>query len=171
MIKRILRLWGIALILSTTVIALAGQEQGRGPSTAEERELAVKLARFLEQNPLHKDAKEARQWLTVWLISIPDITVKMCGRELGPARSGSKYSSELSVQLLYSSAAYIIEHPDRAKKDRAVYQAGLEGALRMYESLLVADPDARHAFLNELLEKREKDELQKYVRKATRKCK
>jgi hypothetical protein len=52
--------------------------QERGPSTSEERTKAVQFARDLEADPLGPNAKEERSWITVWLIQIPDITVKFC---------------------------------------------------------------------------------------------
>jgi len=57
---------------------------------------------------------------------------------------GSKknYASELVTQLALASAAFVIEHPDRAKADAEVYQARLDGSLRAYESIVKAKPKA-----------------------------
>jgi len=52
--------------------------QGK-PSTAEERENAVKFTQFLEENPYHEDAAEARKLVLRWLIQTPDIGVTLCG--------------------------------------------------------------------------------------------
>src|SRR5262249_23475723 len=101
----------------------------RGPSTAEERETALKVIDMLERDPLGKDAKQAKEWLTEWLIEIPDVSVKLCGTLLGPVlHSNKNYSAELVQQMLYSSAAFVIRNPDKAKDDAAVYQAGVEGS-------------------------------------------
>ena len=108
----------------------------RGPATAEERETAVTLARMLENDPLGPRAKDARQWLTVWLIAVPDITISVCGDLLGPVpRSAKKYASELVMQAAYSGVAFIIEHPDKAQDSIAVYNAGIEGALKAYAAI------------------------------------
>jgi len=166
----------LAVALITVLGLAAGFQFGlaaeRGPSTPEERAQAVNLARALEQNPLHEGAKDARQWLTVWLIEIPDITVKLCSGLLGPiVGSKENYSSELFAQMMFSSAAYIIENPKKAKDQHAVYLAGVEGTLKAYEAILKEKPEARHAFLDELIEKRNQGELDKHVRQATKKCK
>lgn len=58
-VLRILTLSLFCLILCLTGIA----QSKRGPSTPEERSTAVKIARLLEEEPLHKDAKKAREWL------------------------------------------------------------------------------------------------------------
>lgn len=78
------------------------------------------------------------------------------------------YDSELFAQTLASAAAFLISHPDQAKDQVAVYTAGVEGALRAYESILKMKPKAKWPFLDELIEKRGKSELTEYVRQATR---
>jgi hypothetical protein len=163
------RLSAVAIICFLVAGTVLGQD--RGPSTAEERATAVKLARFLESDPLGPGAKEARQWLTVWLITVPDITVSICGDLLGPVpRSARKYSSELVVQAAYSSAAFIIEHPDKAQNQIAVYQAGLEGALKAYASIRKQQPKFSWPFLDDLQEKQSRGELEAHVVSAAQKC-
>lgn len=139
--------------------------QNRGPSTAEERTMAVKLTRALEAEPLHEKAPDARKWLFVWLAAVPDITVNVCSDFLDPLMGKDKnYSSEIFGQSLYGSAAFIIENPDKAKDEEAVQLAGLESALKAYESILKVKPKARWTFLDTLIEKRDKGELDDYVR-------
>ena len=53
-------------------------QRKRGPSTPEERAKAVQFAHDLEANPLGPQAKNEREWLTLWLIEVPDITVEVC---------------------------------------------------------------------------------------------
>jgi len=48
----------------------------------------------------------------------------------------------------------------------AVYIAGLEGALRAYESILTTKPNAKWKFLDDLIEKRNKGKLAEHVRQA-----
>ena len=151
-----------ALVVSVQSVAgLAGQ---RGPSTAAERARAVKLAKVLETYPLDKDAAKARQWLTLWLVEVPDITVEACSAYLGPAGEKKyKYSAELSTQMMFASAAFKIEHPGEAEDRVAVNLAGLEGALRTYAAILAAEPKARHEFLDQLVVKQQASELRAYV--------
>jgi carboxypeptidase Q len=160
----------IALVL---LFANSGLAQKRGPSTAQERETAVKVARLLETDPFHKDAKKMREWFIVWISDVPDISVELCSAYTPPEKSTDKnYGSEIFVQTMFSSAAYIIEHPDQANDRVAVHLAGVEGSLKVYETVLVAKPKAKSEFYDQLLERRNKGELRAFVEEATNtKCK
>lgn len=165
------------LTITLTVIFLfalpvCGQGQ-RGPATPEEKQNAVKAARLLESDPFAKDAKKIREWFTVWLIEVPDIEIELCGAYLGPVFGSKKnYDSEVSGQSMFSSAAFIIEHPDQANDRVAVNLAGVEGALKTYEAILRTKPKARSEYLDNLIVKRDKGELKSYVQEiAETKCK
>jgi hypothetical protein len=66
----------VTLVIGSAFTALAQQQQ-RGPSTAEERDRALKIASALQADPLSPD-KSDRQWFMLWLIQVPDISVAMC---------------------------------------------------------------------------------------------
>ena len=91
--------------------------QQRGPSTPEERSKAVKIAHDLEDDPLANDAKTRREWVIQWIVDIPDITVNVCfdyfGKLPDPPRG---HSTEIARQMVISSAAFMIEHPEERKK-------------------------------------------------------
>ena len=157
----------IFLAVFLTIGTVSAQE--RGPSTPEERATAVKLARLLETDPLGPQAKDARHWLTVWLVEVPDITVSVCDF-LDAPRSAEKYSAEINMQTLYSGAAFIIEHPESAKDQPAVYRAGVEGALKAYEAIRQQKPKYVWPLLDELRQKRDSGALQDFVAAAVRKC-
>ena len=164
----------LLLIAFLPLVAFPCRAQNRrGPSTPEERDTAVKAARLLEADPFHKDAKKIREWLTLWLIEVPDISVELCSDYLGPVAGSKKnYSSEIFGQTMFSSAAFIVGHPDQAKDKVAVNLAGVEGALKAYEAILKIKPKARWEFLDGLIAKREKGELKGYVQEvAQTKCK
>ena len=149
------------------------QDEERGPSTVEERTKVVKLTRQLERDPLGKEAKEARQWLTVWMIHVPDIVVRPCGALLGPVvGAGTKddYSAELQSQMMYAQAALVIENPERTNDVHAMYVASVESALKTYEAILKKKPAARRPYLDDLLAKRDKGEIHAYVKQAMASC-
>jgi hypothetical protein len=166
----------IAIVLfGLFVVPCAAQqtEEERGPSTPEERAKVVKLTRQLERDPLGKDAKDARQWLTVWLIHVPDIVVRPCGTLLGPVvNAGAKddYSAELQSQMMYAQAALVIEDPEAAKDLHSLYVASVESALKTYEAILKKKPAARRPYLDDLLAKRDKGEIHAYVKQAMAGC-
>ena len=169
--KSFLATLALMLVLIFAIDGLAQNQ--RGPSTPQERETAVKVARLLETDPFHKDAKKMREWFLMWLIQVPDIHIELCSAYLGSEKSTDKnYRSEISEQIMFSSAAFIIEHPDQANDRVAVNLAGVEGALKVYENVLATKAKARSDFLDSLLEKRNKGELRGYVEEtANTKCK
>jgi hypothetical protein len=152
-------LWQLAfcLLFCLTVVA----QSNRGPSTPEERATAVKSARLLETDPLNKDARKVREWFLRWLIEVPDISVEICTDYLPPlyGTKNKNNEAELVTQMTFSSAAFIIENPDKAKDKVAVNLAGLEGTIKMYESILKSKPNAKIDFLDQLIAKRDKGEL------------
>jgi hypothetical protein len=159
-----------ALLLS--FYAVVAQPETRKPSTPEDRAKAVEIAAALESDPLNKQAKAQRNWIVHWLIDVPDINVKLCGNLLGPLLGSNKnYSAEIFTQMAPSSAAFIVKNPDKAQDNVAVYTAGMEGALRTYESILKAKPKAKWSFLDDLIEKRNKGQLSEHVRQASTHCK
>jgi hypothetical protein len=162
----------LLLFLCSSVFAQNGQK--RGPSSPGERAKAVQTARALEVDPLQPGNKDMRTWFTLRLIDVPDITVQVCGEELGPvfheSNRDKNFVSEIFGQSMFSSASFIIEHPDQAKDAVAVYTAGVEGSLKAYQSILKMHPEANWPFLDDLIVKQQNGELAKYVEKATAKC-
>ncbi len=146
---------------------------GRGLSTAEERAKAINIARSLERDPLAKDAPANRQWLLNWIIEVPDIRFKSCVGLLSSGVTNQyRYSAEVNQQIIFSAAAFKLEHPERLRNDTGAYIAGVEGALRVYEILMTSVPDAKLAFLDDLVAKRDRGELADHVAKlAKEKCK
>lgn len=159
----------MSFILAAAIIALSAQsgfaQEVRQPSTPEERAQALQLTRALEADPLSKDSKEARKWLLLWLMRVPDISVSVCTDFLSPLydKKDKNYASDISTQMMFSSAAFVIEHPDQADDEPVVYLAGLEGSLKAYEAILKTRPKAAWPFLDGLIAKRDKGELAAYV--------
>jgi hypothetical protein len=164
----------VLLLVLLSSNPLAQSQERRGPSTPEERAKAVQIARALEGDPLQPDSKDMRKWFTLWLIEVPDITVQVCGEELGPVfhekDRDKNFVSEIFGQSMFSAASFVIEHPDDAKSPILVYTAGVEGSLKAYQSILKAHPEAKWPFLDDLIVKQQNGELAKYVEKATAKC-
>ena len=163
------------LIVSTLAVALsalAALAADRGPSTPEERAKAVALVQSLESDPFGAEAAAARRWLTEWSIQVPDISVKWCPDLILPAHGKYPYAGEVALHPLFAATRFAIEHPDKASDEIAMYTAGLEGAIKVYEVVLKTKPDGRLAFLDDLVSKRNSGELGNYVAKvAKKKCK
>jgi hypothetical membrane protein len=165
-----------ALLLCGLLFVCAAQVQctlGPGLSTPEQRERVINLTRALEHDPLAEDAPASRQWLQAWVNEVPEIQVYICD---GLLRSGIgdsyPYVEEVNSQMMFSAAAFAIEHPDQARNRVAQFEAGVQGALKAYESLAQSQADAHSPFLDDLLVKRDRGELADYVAKeAVEKCK
>jgi len=145
--------------------------QQRGPSTTQERQRAVETAKLLQADPLAANIQQDREWLIQWLIQIPDISVKMCPPllgELGDSKSG--YPCALVATMLASEAAFVIEHPEKSKDLDSVYLAGVDGAIRGYESIHKKDNSYRLPHLDDLIQKRDQGTLPEYVHGIAKKC-
>jgi hypothetical protein len=143
----------------------------RGPSTAEERTRAVKVAHALEDDPLAKDAKDNREWFIQWIVAIPDITVTVCNDYFGTLPKALRgHTREVVNQMAISSTAFMIEHPDKAKDEQAVATAGLLGSLKAYQSILKQEPDSRWLYLDKIVQMRDQGKLDDFVSDTRRKC-
>lgn len=161
----------ITTLLIGFAAAPRARAQQRGPSTPEERAKAVKIAHDLEDDPLAKDAKEQREWVIQWIVDIPDITVNVCFDYFGDLPDPPRgHSTEISRQMVISSAAFMIEHPDKAKDEQAVALSGLLGSLKAYQSILKQDSTARWAQMDKLIQMRDQGKLDDYVTDTRRKC-
>jgi hypothetical protein len=151
----------LATLFFIALFAQSSIGQEKKVSTPEEKATFVKGTRLLEQQPFRKDAKELNQALLFWLVQAPDVSVTLCSDFINTKKY--KYSPEVTTQFTYGMGAFIIENPEKAKDEKAVYKAGIESVTRMYEAILVEKPKAVNDLLDKLLEKRKKDELGQYV--------
>ena len=165
------RIIAIAILFPGTFAPRPGRAQTRGPSTSEERARAVKVAHELEEDPLAKNANEHRAWMTEWIKEIPDITVNVCndyfGRLPKPPRG---HSEEIAWQMVLSSTAFMIEHPDKAKDGQSVALSGLLGAIKAYQAILKQDSASRWAQMDKLIQMREQGKLDDFVSETRRIC-
>src|SRR5579864_1842120 len=112
------------IIFVVAVLSMPAWPQQRGPSTPEERARAIQTAKSLQSDPLAPNVQEDREWLLKWLIQVPDVSVKMCTTflgDLGDSKSG--YPGAIIAAMLASEAAFVIEHPEKAKGADAIYFA------------------------------------------------
>jgi hypothetical protein len=140
-------------------------------STPEDRQRLVAIAHKLETAPLDPALAPEREWAVSWSIAAPDIHVKICPVLLGDLRRPKyKYRPEISGQLLISSAAFLIEHPDQTDNYRAQSVGGMEGVLKAYASIIKADPQATAKSLDALLEKQREGKLADAVGEILKNC-
>ncbi len=152
-------------MLISCSLTFAQDTAKRGPSTADERQRFLAITHKMADSPLDPGLSADRDWALRWLIEIPDINVDVCNAPLGGFMDVHyKYTPQIIGQLTFSTGAFIIEHPDKAKDLGAQYVAGIEGALHAYQSILKTKPDATVKELDDLLEKQKKGTLAAFVR-------
>ena len=137
----------------------------RGPSTPDERKRFLEVTHKMAEAPLDPALSADRDWALKWLIAVPDINVDVCNAPLGDFMNAQyKFTPQIIGQLTFSTGAFIIEHPDKAKDRNAQYVAGMEGALQAYQSILKTKPAATVKELDDLLDKQKKGTLAAFVR-------
>ncbi len=148
-----------------------GRQVGRGSSTPEERARAVRVARQLEADPLGNDAERQRSWVLKWIADIPDISIEVCDAYFGDVPDPAPgHALEIAEQMPISSAAFIIEHPEKAEDEQAVALAGLLGALKTYQAILRQDSSSRWPYVDKLIRLRDQGKLDDYVAETRKKC-
>jgi hypothetical protein len=159
--------------LSILSLSFTQDEPKHPPSTKEERQRFLTLTRRLEQDPLDKSLYAEKTWAKKWLEDIPDINVNICAPILFGVdflTEQNKYTPQLSYQATFGSAAYIIEHPDKAGDTGAQFLAGVESALKSYSAIVKNEPQAKSKALDALLEKQKQGKLAEFVRAASKSC-
>ena len=131
-----------------------GPQPSRGPATPDERAYAILLTQNIEKDPLSLDASAARAWLDKWWDEVPDITVRPCNLIDAPNHEPYEYGQELYNQITYSEGVFILQNPAKTTDWNAAFFAGMNGALRAYESIVKQKPTVRSAFLDDLLQQR-----------------
>jgi hypothetical protein len=168
----------ISLILFSLAVLTFAQNEPKdepkhAPSTPAERQRFLTLTRKLEQSPLDKSLYDEKKWAKKWLEDIPDINVNICAPILFGVdflTEQNKYTPQLSYQATFGSAAYIIEHPDKAGDLDAQFLAGVESALKAYSAIVKSEPQAKSKALDALLEKQKQGKLADFVRSASKSC-
>jgi hypothetical protein len=147
------------------------EKPGGKQSTPEDRQRLVAIAHKLEATPLDPTLAPEREWALKWTIGAPDVHVRICTNLLSDLRRPKyKYRSEISEQLLISSAAFLIEHPDQAENYQAQSIGGMEGVLKTYSAILKAEPQATAKSLDSLLEKQRQGKLADAVSEIVKGC-
>jgi hypothetical protein len=159
------------LVLLVGSLGFAQDEPKRGPSTPEERKRFVNIVQKMEKSPLDKNLDKDIKWALDWVRDVPDVTVNLCWAPLDPAiHSEYRYRAKLPGQFALASAAFIVEHPDKAHNEMEQYIAGVEGVVKTYKAILKAEPDAKSDEMDNLLHKWTDGTLADYVRKAAQDC-
>jgi hypothetical protein len=97
-----------------------------------------------------------------WLIEVPDNSVKLCGGlmgDLGDSKKSQNPGALLVVMLASQAAAFVIENPQKAKDNRAIYLAGIDAAIDAYQAIRSKDSSYQVKRLDEFTQQRSNGEL------------
>ena len=150
----------------------AAATQSRDPAaSAEQRQRVVTIAHKLEATPLDQALFPEREWAKRWVMENPDVRIRMCLQLLPDLRRPRyKFHPEILDQMMLSSAAFLIEHPDKAGDHLAENVGGLEGVLKAYAAIVKSNPDARVQALDDMLEKQGRGKLVEFARETIKAC-
>jgi hypothetical protein len=141
----------------------------RSPLPADRLALIASFIRWYEQDPYDPAINRwgqgpisTRAAMLMWVTESPDVSV-IVSPVLGPMAAQRGEDAELIGALttmgsMLGMAAHAIEHPDLDPHDPVRQAAGIESALRWYESA-VRRGAPRSAFLDELIGVRDRGEL------------
>lgn len=157
--KRITKSVLLVLVLIGSAFNLMGQEQKK-----DEVATLIESARFLEQNPLDKKAKDVRRSAVEWVIATDKVTVNLCPGIMRNVEEKYKYRSEIFGQYMIAMAAFKLANP--GKDENSVQLAGYESTLLAYEAIVKEQPKAKHAFFDGLLAKRADGTLAQFAEES-----
>ena len=158
-------------MFAVLMIATAPVASCLGSTTPQERQRVVAIAHKLEAAPLDQTLFQEREWAKQWVVENPDVRIRMCMQLLAGLRTPRyKFRTEITTQMMLSTAAFLIEHP--ASDHLAENVGGLQGVLKAYAAILKSNPDAdAHAKpLDNLLQKQSEGKLLDYARETIKYC-
>lgn len=160
--RNLFRYVALAGLFAAMAMAAAGQ------SNTDNKDLLLKATQILEVQPFHEKAKDFRGWAMRYIIETDDVSILVCaGPLLEPIMDKkNKYANELLAQYSMGMAAFKLANPDKAKDENAAQIAGIESALRSYESMVKEKPKAKFQGMDDLAAKAKNGELKKMVEDA-----
>lgn len=161
----------IAVFLMTVMISTATATATKD-TPAETKAIMIQLINQLERDPFLKDGKSVRGEVLSWLTDAPDVSVNVCTHVLGDiSKIKGDDGGTLVVQLMFSEAKFILEHPDKATDQHAINVAGIEGVLKTYASMQASKPKLSIREFDQLSKMKTSGQLSAEVEKRLTKCK
>ena len=171
MMRKTISIGLVVISLCLFAVPQDQQEPKRGPATPEETKRFLAIVHKLEKTPLDPSLNSEAKWALQWLDDIPEPTINMCFDPLGHfVIEEYRYDSRIRGLFVLGMGAYLLEHPQKAAANNAIYLAGVESALKAYRSILKTKPEAKSRALDELVAKEDEGLLADYVRDASKGC-
>ncbi len=163
---------GLGILVCLGMLLGMAVAEERGPSTPDERKRALTVIEKLEADPMSPELKEDREWISKWIVEVPDLQIPFCASVVQPLleERNSDPRKALQLQHLLSMAAFQMKKPEEAKDPIKIQMAGARGLLRAYENIQRRMPMYKSEFMDELRIKDESGTLESFVRQGTMEC-
>ena len=160
----------LALVLWCSCSLSLAQDAAGKASAVRDKQTVLGVIEALEGDPLAPRAHELRAGLFRWLTEVPDLEVVLCPDVLGKIDEFGTHAREVTMQLSFSQAGFLLRNPSGNARSVPAQLAGAVGALRVYQAIRKADPKARSKVLDELVQKQESGALEAHVAKGWQVC-
>lgn len=155
------------LFATILLIGLAAQlsfAQNTAEAKERNKELFIKITRFLEESPFDEQAKQSRENAFAFLVETEDVSVTICTELVKEAtKKKNKYAGELLIQYSIGVAAFKLEFPERKDDENAAQLAGLESMIKSYQAMVAVRDNAKFKGMDDLIAKRDAGELSQFV--------
>ncbi len=155
----------LCIVIAFLTVGLSAHIVFAQDQNQKDKETLIKAARFLEEKPFDKDAKNIRSWAILYIIETDQVSVVVCGGELMEPilHKKNKNGAELTGQYTIGMAAFKLANPDRKNDENAAQLAGIESMLKAYEAMIAEKPKSKFDGMDTLIAKRDKGELKAII--------
>ena len=133
----------IAGLLSTAAVA--------DPANEAPEARAQRIAQALEADPTSEALQSERTWLLGWIYQNRDLRMIVCDIYKPVQANDYPYAGVLVTQMIIGNAAFQLRNPGSREDHQATQLAGVESGLKAYAKIIDQHPDARLAYLDDLL--------------------
>jgi hypothetical protein len=151
-------------IFALLIVAVSVQFSLAQSKKEKDRNAFINNTKLLEKKPFDPNAEVARKWGFKWVADTDEVSVGLCSdtMKLIPEKK-NKFKAELLMQFTFGMAVFKLQNPDQKDDETAAQVAGLESVLRTYEKMLTENEKAKSPGLDELIAKRDNNELKTLV--------
>ncbi|HXV77997.1 MAG TPA: hypothetical protein VD788_16935 [Candidatus Polarisedimenticolaceae bacterium] len=160
--------WVVSCLAAIAIGAAFAQPAPDTRFTADGERQILEMSDWLEKHPLAADRSEVFGRVLEWWVEAPQLTLNWCPAILREAQN-DKTNSLVTTQAVVGAGAHLIRHRDEADVV-GIGLAGVESALRAYESAVEQDPSYRDPAYDRLIERRQADGLSRYVTDKLKEC-
>ena len=154
----------LTIIFALLFVGLTAQIASAQTDKEKNTALLVKITSFLEEKPFDEKAKSYRENAFRYLVETKDVFVSVCTDIAKDAlKKKNKFGGELLIQQSLGMAVFKLTNPDQAENENAAQLAGLQSMLKSYEAMIAENPKAKFAAMDDLIAKRDNNELKSLI--------